>query len=219
VTPYLVAPDHHQSQEDTFESLSPFSSSPSPPDSHMVDPMSSMKFGNDTNDRSIHSDSIQATVRALPEHFSNQTTSHQTSEEPSTPISTPSLNAHSSDMNNNTPATPTRLGPTWKTETAPPSEVADEEYDELESENEDISRSSPIFDIHNRVDERSNSSSPSLFGFNPTVAQFNDQSHTKGRRYGYRARVDCLGFHRRLRPRTVGRASQLIRTADPPFTE
>jgi hypothetical protein len=180
VVPCMVVPDYRHGQEDTLESLSPPSSPSSISDTCMVDSLSSMQGCNDTTNEPIpNPDSIQASAPVPLGRHSEQTTSHQASEEPSTPrISSLSLNAHLSNIINTpiTPTTPTRLGPAWKTETAPPSEVADEEYDELESENEDIWMSSPIFDVDNRLDGRPKSSSPSPFGLEPIVAQSDHQS-------------------------------------------
>jgi len=52
-------------------------------------------------------------------------------------LSTPPRNVSTSVQAFDEPITPSRLGPSWKTETAPQSVIDDDEIDELESESED----------------------------------------------------------------------------------
>jgi hypothetical protein len=52
-------------------------------------------------------------------------------------LSTPPRNVSTSVQAFNEPITPSRLGPSWKTETAPQSVIDEEEIDELESESDD----------------------------------------------------------------------------------
>jgi len=158
--PYTVPNVIRPSQECTLDSVPP---SPSPPPP-MVDMVPSLNAADRAETLPVPSPTSASVLGSTtPTHTTGQAiTPHQASE-PSTPPTFPlALNANLSTMNDK-PSTPTRLGPSWKTETAPPSEVADEDIDELESVSGDISMGSPIFDVDNRFDERSISSCPPPF--------------------------------------------------------
>lgn len=158
--PYTVPNVIRPSQADIPESVPP---SPSPP-ATMVDVVPSLNAAHQAEDLSIQSPTSASVLGSTtPTHTTGQAITPPQASEPSIPPTSPSaLNANLSTANDK-PSTPTRLGPSWKTETAPPSEVADEDIDELESVSGDISMGSPIFDVDNRFDEWSISSSPSPF--------------------------------------------------------
>lgn len=164
--PYTPTSDIRQNHEDTLKSLMP-PPSPSPPvtlESSVTGVTPSLVAADRTTDVPTPSlESMQVPVSTAPTHSTNRAFTDQQAAEPSTQPTSPSALHASLSATNDKPSTLTRLGPSWKTETAPPSEVADEDIDELDSEDGDISMGSPIFDVDNPFDERSISSSPSPF--------------------------------------------------------